>query len=398
LEIELSDVGFATWEESHPFDWQKYPIALANGKAVLRSRILPARLRVLKQAPPLRLASYGRVYNRDDEIYPMRNHSEGFVVDKNLTRDTMQSLWSRFAASLFGLGSTAKLETAGADSFRIFALNIADGKIYEIGCTGPASPQALKACGVNSAEYSGWTFVIDVDQFALQYFSLDSRAALYENDVTFLSKFKTDSPSAGYTPEYAVSDTLRQLGYVETTTNTLYPDGIYKKMNMIQDSWDTNNAPMALIKPLGSLAALRTVLSPATEGTLALNYQKGVASARIFEVAHIFSPVKDSALPHERYTIAMGAYGPDVNLESFTKDVEAVLESFGISYMFVPNETAIAYNVATNECRLVLTANGKYLDGNFGRISEKACENFGIGVPAYMANLELPALVQAATK
>ena len=37
-----------------------------------------------------------------------------------------------------------------------------------------------------------------------------------------------------------------------------------------------------------------------------------------------------------------------------------------------------------------------YLEGNFGGIGEKARENYGIGVPAYMANFELNPLEKKA--
>ena len=37
-----------------------------------------------------------------------------------------------------------------------------------------------------------------------------------------------------------------------------------------------------------------------------------------------------------------------------------------------------------------------YIQSNFGRINELAAKNYGIGVPAYMANFELSALVTSA--
>jgi hypothetical protein len=393
FEIEETNVSFATWEEPAPFDWQKDPIPFANGKAVLRTRILPAQLRGLKQQEPVRLAVFGRVYNKNDVKYPMHSQIEGFVVDRGLTQKSIQQIWDHYAVTLFGLRSSVSLEPAGSNSFKMIIRNAADGNVYDLGYTGPASDEALRTSGINAAEYSGWVFVIDVDQFALQFLSLADRSVFYENDVNFLSRFATNDPAAGYTPEYRVTDTLRQMGYMETCTNSIYPDGIYVKMNMIQEAWDTNNVGFLLARPLGDLTAMRTVLTPATEETLALNFTKGAEDVRIFEVSHIFSPEEGKILPRERYTIGIGAYGPNVTLDSFTKDIEAVLKSFGISYMFVPTDVAIAYK--TDECLLVLDTTGKYLDGNFGRINEIAARNFGIGVPAYMANLELPALVQA---
>jgi hypothetical protein len=398
LEIEKADVTFATWEEpADIFGWQSDPVYLGDGNALLRTRILPARLRALTQRPPFRLVTFGRVYKKSDTELPMHSQIEGFVAEEGLTLGPWQDLWNQYAVTLFGLGSSASLEPAGNKSYRITLRNQADGKVFDLGYTGLTSAEALEVCGIKSAGYTCWVFVIDVEQFALRYLSLTDRASLYDNNVSFLSRFRSNAAAAGLSPEYRAVDVLRKLGYMETVPHTIYPDGIYVKQNMIQEAWDKNNQPFPLVEPLGDLTAMRTVLTPANEGTLALNYEHGAAHVRIFEVGHIYLPVEGQLLPKEHIAISIGSYGPGVTLESFTKDIEAVLQGFGVSsYMFAPTDVAIAYK--TDECLLILDGQGKYLDGNFGRISEIAARNFGIGVPAYMAQMELTSLVQVSQK
>jgi hypothetical protein len=394
LEIEESNITFATWEEpADIFGWQSDPIYLGDGSTLLRTRILPAQLHVLRQNPPVRVVTFGRVYKKSDAELPMHSQIEGFVAEEGLTLGPWQDVWNQYAVALFGLGASASLESTGNKSYKITIRNQADGKVFDLGYTGLASAEALEVSGIRNVNYTGWVFVVDVEQFALQYLSLPSRASLYDNDISFLSRFTSDAAAAGLTPEYRAVDVLRALGYLETCYNTIYPDGIYIKMNMIRDAWDKNNQPLPLSAPLGDLTAMRTVLTPALEGILALNYERGAAKARVFEVSHIYLPVEGQLLPKEHFSISMGSYGPDVTLGSFTKDVEAVLQGLGVSsYLFAPTDMAIAYK--TDECMVILDGQGKYMDGNFGRISEIAAQNFGIGVPAYMAQMELTSLVR----
>jgi phenylalanyl-tRNA synthetase alpha subunit len=395
LEIEKPDVTFATWEEpADMFGWQKDPIYLGDGTTLLRTRILPAQFRSLTQRPPIRMVSFGRVYKKSDAELPMHSQIEGFVIEEGLTLGPWQDLWNQYAVALFGLGSSAFLESAGNKSYRITVRNQTTGKVFDLGFTGLASADALEAAGIASPGYTGWVFVIDVEEFALQYLSLPDRTSLYNNDISFLSRFKSDAAAAGLTPEYRAVDALRKLGYLETCGDTIYPDGIYVKMNMIQAAWDKNNQAAPLAKPLGDLTAMRTVLPPALEKILALNYERGASNVRVFEVGHIYLPIEGHVLPKEHFSISMGSYGPDVALESFTRDVEAVLRELGVSsYLFAPTDIAIAYK--TDECLVILDGAGKYMDSNFGRINETATKNFGIGVPAYMAQMELNSLVRA---
>jgi hypothetical protein len=397
-EIEKAGVTFATWEEpAGIFGWQSDPIYMGDGNTLLRTRILPAHLRALKQRPPVRLVTFGRVYKKSDAELPMHSQIEGFVAEEGLTFGPWQDLWNQYAVALFGLGSSASLEAVGDKSSKITLRDQTGGKVFDLGYTGLASAEALGVSGIKNTDCTAWVFVIDVEQFALRYLSLTDRVSLYDNDVSFLGRFKSDAAAAGLSPEYRAADVLRKLGYLETCSNTIYPDGIYVKMNMIRDAWDKNNQPFPLVEPLGDLAAMRTVQAPSIEGVMAHNYERGAAEVRAFEVGHIYLPIEGQLLPKEHFSISMGRCGPDVTLESFTKDVEAVLQGLGVSsYMFAPTDIAIAYKA--DECLLILDGQGKYLDGNFGHISEIAAKNFGIGVPAYMAQMELNSLVLAGKK
>jgi hypothetical protein len=397
LEVEHAGVTFPTWQEpSDLFGWQSEPLTTREGQSLLRTRILPAQIRALDLTGPVRLSAFGKVYGRFDSDYPMRNHIEGLIVDETLTFGLIQAFWNDYAIALFGLGSSAKLTQIDSDSYQIFVYSEPDDKEFNLGYTGPVSDMVADALGLDDKGFEAWVFIIDVDDFALQLFSLPNRASLYENDVTLLANFESNEASSGYTAAYRATDYLRLMGYTETVGNPLYPDGIYRKMNMIQEEWDTNNVGYALDEPIGRLTALRTVLTPSLETILGYNAKLGVENVKVFEIGHIYLPLPDELLPKEHFAISIGAYGEDVTVESFTEDVRTFLKSFNINTLdeYPSTDRAIAYNL----CYLVWDENGKYLDSNFGEINDIAVRNFEIGRPAFMAQLELATIAMASNQ
>lgn len=381
-EAEASGVSFATWAEPvELFGWQNDPIAIADSDIVMRTRLLPAHLKNNEFRFPLRTAAFGRVYKKNDPVMPIHHHFEGILIEPQYNINFLKDFWNEQSAAMFMLNTSASLEEIGNNCYKIIVRT--EAKTIVLGYTGPASAEAMKACGAEAEELSGWVFVIDIDDVAAQYYAM-AREELYCNLYSHLKQFKSANPSMGITPEYRVSTALRSLGYLETISNPFYPAGIYKKMNMIQEKWDTNNVGYQLKEPLGTLVSLRTVLTPGCEDTLAKNFKAGEKEVRLFELGHIFSVDKENSLPIERFTVNITAYGPDMNLETF-------LGILGIKkdYKLIPCDMAIAYK--TDECLLLYTIDGKSLDGNFGQISPVALKNWEIDGSAFQANIEVKA-------
>jgi hypothetical protein len=388
LEIEMADVTFPTWAEPEDiFAWQRSPIQMAGGQTVLRTRILPAHLKNMSLSFPLRVSGFGRVYQRSSE-YPMRHQIEGLVAEEGLDPDAWRELWAQYAVALFGPGAEALLKKRSEGAYSVSVRNPANGKIYELGYTGPASKDTSEICGINGANV-GWVFIFDVENFSQQLFLISDKKSFYENDVNFLKQFNSDKPSVGDGLEQIIIDALRELGYYETCGDTIYPDGIYRKMNMVQEDWDANNVGLSLAAPLGNLTGMRTTQTAALEMNLALNSERGVPTARLFEVSHIYLPIKGQILPKEHLSLYMAAYG-DIDIETFTADVDALLRKCGVAvWTFVTTDIAIAYKP---QCRLLRTPSGTSMSGNYGEISAVAEKNFRIKSPSYMLNLELNGL------
>lgn len=412
-ELEKTDINVRIFESP---DEITSPILLSDGSIALRTSLLPFVLPKMKSAYPVKGAAFGKVFDGSDPAYPARHKIEG-VIASDLNLYDLNVLFGKIIKTAFGAAYEAKLVKTGSAKkqddlsswgtsamketslYRTATWSILvtrpDGTEFIPGYLGTMTWIGCALLGVNDPAKCH-AFSIDVDRTACEVYDIKDRAQLYDNKAEFLEKFTDGSVSASESFEDLCRDVLRTMGYSEGFGMKLYPDGIYKKMNMIQDSWDLNNQGVRLTEALGEGTGLPTVLTPAIEQILCEKWEAGEKSAKAFEISHIFIPQKE-ADPIEKLALSFGAYGEAVTLKSFTAEVDRFLTAIGNkNHFFLPNNQAIAYK--TGECRLILDERMSYLGGNFGGISETAEENFRIGTHAYMANLELMPLEHKAAE
>ncbi len=384
LPVEKNIPPFAVWE-----DFAVSPVILEGGKYTLRTSLLTAELTGMRSALPLKKIICGKIYDKKDPSFPARLRIEGVFADNGTSLKEYRTLWNKIAVSAFGVAASTQLEAMGMDSYRIMITK--DGSSAGIGCTGPGGWLTKALLGTDGDAASTWAFSVDVDTVALHLFRIENRAALYRNVPDHLTGYVDCSAAVGDTFSNRASDLLRSMGYSQYIGMRLYPPDIYKKMNMIQEAWDANNQAVQLLEPIDGNTGLPTVLTPAAEQALADCFQAGAQGVKLFDIGHIFLPARDGGAPIEKVAISICAYGTDVNSKSFKADVVRFLKQLGIhNHFFFPTNLAIAYD--TKDTWLVLDEKMRYLEGNFGGISSKAEENFGIGTHAFMANLELEPL------
>lgn len=392
-----SEIVDADWlfslAEQTGFD-RKLPILLEEeGRYALRTNLLAAQLADMAGAAQPRVFAVGRVYDGADDAVPARWVVEGVAVEGGFIARAWERTWTRIAQAVYGLGAQARLRPL-------------DGCAYEVACAegggelvfarmAKASRIARTLLGVAGEGDDAWVFSIDVDGLALRDAGCPDRAALYSPRVSFLDRFADDKPAAGGAFLHRAADVMRTRGYREFFGIGLYEQDAYRKMNMIMEAWDLNNRGALLQKPFGPFTRVPTVLTPSLQDALEANFEAGEQEVRIFEVAHHYVLEKIGAEPVLKTSLSFGAYGPGIDRAGFRADVDAVLSELGIAnHFFIPTDMAIPYDPA--DCWVLLDERMQYLGGNFGSICQKALDAHGIGVPAYMAQLELQPLERKA--
>lgn len=404
-ELEGTDINVTIFENPKAITKQ---ILVENGRYALRTQLLPYALPQMAGSGQILAAASGKVFDGADPDCPAKLFLEGAIAS-SMTFFDLRMLWKQIVRGAFGAGWDAELtalaeKKAGSDlaSWGSSAMKegtLGETRTWEIHVTDPEGNAAVLGylgtmtwlgralLGKTKDPIPCYAFSIGLMDAACISGLAENANELLNNADTFLGGFADGSISASDAFEDRCRDVLRTMGYTEGFGPKLYPDGIYKKMNMIQDEWDLNNKGVQLTEPLGDAVGLPTVLTPAIEQILSEKWAAGETCARAFEISHIFIPQKDAA-PVEKLALSFGAYGDGYDLARFKQEVGDFLTSVGNrNHFYVPTNMAIAYN--TSECLLLLDEKMSYLGGNFGGVSAIAEKNFDIGTHAFMANLEL---------
>lgn len=175
---------------------------------ILRTQTSPVQARaMLRQEPPLRIISPGRVY-RFDEIdathSPVFHQLEGLVVDRDIKMSDLKGTLDLFAKKLYGPNvktrfrphqfyftePSAEMDVTcsecGGKGCRVCGHT---GWIEVLGC-GMVHPNVLRACGIDPEVYSGFAFGLGLDRIANLKYGIPDLRLQFENDVRFLSQFE----------------------------------------------------------------------------------------------------------------------------------------------------------------------------------------------------------------
>ncbi len=402
-ELERTEMNVKVFDNPNAI---KKPILLEEGQYELRTQLLPFALPQMNSGQEIFAAACGKVFDGSDALHPSHMLLEG-VIASELTFFDISVLWRKIIKHTFGAaydvelirindndvhhqdlsswGVNALEETSLGETstWKIFVKE-PEGGSFTLGYTGTMTWIGASLLGRSTQQNRIYAFSIDVDHAACRSYGFADRAELYRNTQ---ESFEDGTVSATEAFEDRCRDVLRTMGYTEGFGPRIYPKGIYKKMNMIQDEWDLNNRGVLLKEELGDGVGLPTVLTPALEQIMAEKWKAGEKNVRVFEVSHIFMPRQGDS-PVEKLALSFGAYGEGMDLAAFTEDVGDFLTKIGNkNHFYIPTNLAIAYK--PGECRLLLDEKMQYLGGNFGGINPIAEGNYGIGIHAYMANLEL---------
>lgn len=188
--------------------------------------------------------------------------------------------------------------------------------------------------------------------------------------------------------ERSLSQTLLAQGCSEISTYSFMSPKYYDKINLPKDSALRDS--LTISNPLGEdTSIMRTTAVPSMLEVLATNYNNRNAAVRFYELATEYIPTTPEKLPVERVKAVVGMYGEDVDFYTLKGAVEALLASCGISGYDV---SAVSDNPTFHPGRCAVITLGEAALATLGEIHPAVLENYGIGVRAYVADVDVQAL------
>jgi phenylalanyl-tRNA synthetase alpha chain len=166
-----------------------------EARLVLRTHTSPVQIRtMLEKSPPIYVICPGRTF-RADELdathTPVFAQVEGLVVDRGITMANLKGTLDLFARKMFGDGAITRLRP----SFFPFTEPSAEVDVYfkgrwiEWGGCGMVNPKVLSACGIDSAEYSGFAFGMGLERTLIVRHGITDMRDIVEGDIRFSQAF-----------------------------------------------------------------------------------------------------------------------------------------------------------------------------------------------------------------
>jgi phenylalanyl-tRNA synthetase alpha chain len=212
IEDDWHNFGALNFPADHPArDMQDTFFIESEGieKWLLRTHTSSVQVRVMEnQKPPIRTISPGRVYR--NETISARAHCqfhqvEGLYIDEGVSFADLKQTLYYFVQEMFG----EKIEIRFRPSFFPFTepsaemditCLICEGKgcpvckhsgwVEIMGC-GMVHPNVLDNCKIDSTKYTGFAFGMGVERIAMLKFRINDLRLFFENDMRFLSQFKS---------------------------------------------------------------------------------------------------------------------------------------------------------------------------------------------------------------
>ncbi|MBD5138332.1 MAG: phenylalanine--tRNA ligase subunit beta [Ruminococcus sp.] len=197
--------------------------------------------------------------------------------------------------------------------------------------------------------------------------------------------------------ERKIANAMTSLGAYEITTYSFISPKYFDKIRLPESS--PLRKPVVITNPLGEdTSVMRTTLLPSMCEVLARNYNNRNASVCLFELGSEYIP-NGGELPDEPVRLSVGAYGGDADFYTVKGIVDSMLKNIGVEdfeYTACTDPEVFAEADAFHPGRCaVITKDGKAI-GILGELHPETLENYGIGVKAYAAKVNVTELLDIA--
>lgn len=198
-----------------------------------------------------------------------------------------------------------------------------------------------------------------------------------------------ESTKGFYSPKQIFKKNLANLltaqGMNEIFSFTFTTPAVFDKLNLPLDSPLRNT--LKLRNPLGEdTSVMRTTTIGTMLDMLSYNYNHKNESAYLFEECKVFIPKNAGELPDEPEKLAIGMYKKGIDFFDIKGVLEAIFD--GLNIKGVTFERLTDNPIFHPGRSAKLTANGNTI-GVVGEIHPTVCENFEIGLPCYVAELDI---------
>jgi phenylalanyl-tRNA synthetase alpha chain len=210
IEDDWHNFSALNFPENHPArEMQDTFFVDENRNALLRTHTSTVQVHVMQsQKPPIRAIMPGRVYR--NEAISARAHCifhqvEGLYIDKNVGFTHLKQTLYHFVKEMFGKSTNIRFrpsyfpftEPSAEIDISCLVCN-GDGCAQckhsgwvELGGSGMVHPNVLSNCGIDPEVYSGFAFGMGIERITNQKYRINDLRLFTENDIRFLSQFKT---------------------------------------------------------------------------------------------------------------------------------------------------------------------------------------------------------------
>jgi len=194
---------------------------------------------------------------------------------------------------------------------------------------------------------------------------------------------------ASLTPEQKFERETKNLlvasGMNEVVTFSFVPANVPDKLNVAEDS--KLRDCVVITNPISEdMKVMRTSAAGSMLEVLTRNFNNRNASAKLFEIATVYTPVEGEDLPDEHRIVSLGMYGEGIDFFDLKGVVDVLLARLNIKGVEITRKTDNP-TYHPGRCAAVVI-DGKEI-GVFGEVHPTVLNNYGLDCKGYIAEIEL---------